>query len=62
MTKKELFEIFNWLDKNVNKPKLLYFKLVDMNQIGAYFKSNNQHFADFYINTILKSIKGDKDE
>ena len=62
MTKKELFEIFNWLDKNVNKPKLLYFKLVDMNQISAYFKKNNQHFADFYINTILKSIKGDKDE
>ena len=38
MTKKELFEIFNWLDENMNKSKLLYFKLVGMNQISAYFK------------------------
>lgn len=62
MTEDELFEIFNWLEENMNENKLLYFKLLDKNQIGAYFKSNNQHFADFYISIILKIIKGGKDE
>ena len=62
MTKDELLKIFEWLEENMNKNKLLYFKLTDKNQIGAYFKDNNRHFADFYINIILKLIKGGKNE
>ena len=62
MTKEELFKIFEWLETNMNKDKLLYFKLLDKNQIGAYFEVNNKHFADFYINVILSIVKGGKNE
>ncbi|MCI9434061.1 MAG: hypothetical protein HFI86_02130 [Bacilli bacterium] len=57
MSKEEILEIFDWLEINMNKNKLLYFKLLDNNQIGAYFKTNNYHFADFYINAIRKVIE-----
>lgn len=59
MTKEELLKIFDYLEENVNQHKLLYFKLLDNNQIGAYFKIDNHHFADFYINPILKVIRGE---
>ena len=62
MTKEELLKVFEWLEANMNKDKLSYFKLLDNNQIGAYFKIDNKHFADFYIKVILNVIKGDKDE
>ncbi len=62
MSKEELLKIFEWLEENMNVDDLLYFKLLDKNQIGAYFKSDNRHFADFYINVISKIIKGGKDE
>ena len=62
MTKEELLKVFEWLENNMNKDKLLYFKLLDNNQIGAYFKIDNKHFADFYINVILSVIKGGKNE
>ena len=62
MTKDVLLKIFDWLETNMNKNKLLYFKLLDKNQIGAYFKDNNRHFADFYINVVLNIIKDDTDE
>ncbi len=62
MNKDELLKIFDWLEENANKNKLLYFKLLDNNQIGAYFKTDNHHFADFYIRPILQIIRGDKDE
>lgn len=62
MTKEELLQVFEWLETNMNKDKLLYFKLLDKNQIGAYFKIDNKHFVDFYINAILNIINGGKDE
>ncbi len=62
MSEEELSKVFEWLEENMNKNDLLYFKFVDDDVIGAYFKSNNQHFADFYISIILKIIKGGKDE
>ncbi len=62
MTKEELLEIFDWLEENANQNKLLYFKLLDENQIGGYFKIDNSHFADFYIKPILKIMRGNKDE
>ena len=61
MTKEELLQVFEWLEANMNKDKLLYFKLLNNNQIGAYFKIDNKHFADFYINVILSVIKGNKE-
>ena len=62
MTKNELLKIFDWLEENMNKKELLYFKLLDKNQIGAYFKDNNRHFADFYINVVLNIIKDGENE
>ena len=62
MSREELLQVFEWLETNMNKNKLVYFKLIDNNQIGSYFKISGQHFANFYINVILSVIKGDKDE
>lgn len=60
MNKEELLEIFAYLEEHMNKHKLLYFKLIDNNQIGAYFKLTNNHFADFYINAIRKVIEDER--
>ena len=57
MSKEELLKIFDWLEENANQNKLLYFKLLDNNQIGAYFKTDNRHFADFYISSIRKAME-----
>ena len=62
MTKEELLEIFEWLEENMGLDGLLYFKFLDVNVIGAYFNADNQHFANFYINAILKSMRGGKSE
>lgn len=59
MTKEELLKIFDYLEENFNRDKLLYFKLLDNNEIGAYFKINNKHFADFYINVIRKELENE---
>lgn len=58
MTKNELLKVFEWLEENVNRNKLLYFKLLDNNQIGAYSKTNNHHFADCYIN-VIRNVMND---
>ncbi|WP_288910775.1 hypothetical protein [uncultured Thomasclavelia sp.] len=60
MSKEELLQVFDWLEENANKDNLLYFKLLGNNEIGGYFKHNNKHFADFYINVINLRIKEDK--
>lgn len=59
----KMLRVFEWLEENANKHKLLYFKLMsdDFNKIGAYFKSDNRHHADFYINTILDIIEDNND-
>lgn len=57
MIKEELLKVFDYLEKTINQDKLLYFKLLDVNQIGAYWKVDNKHFADFYIKPILKIIR-----
>lgn len=56
MSKEELFKVFDWLEKNVNKSKLFYFKYEDKNSICAYFKDNNKIFAQFYVKQILKIL------
>ena len=56
MSKEELFKVFDWLEENVNKSKLFYFKYKDKNNICAYFKDNNKIFAQFYVNQILKIL------
>ncbi len=60
MTKEELLEVFDWSEKNANQNNLLYFKLLDNNQIGGYFKESNKHFADFFINSILNIVRSEK--
>lgn len=59
MSKEELKEIFKWLEKNMNKNDLLYFKLDTQKQISGFFKSNNKRFAQFYTEEIKKHLKDD---
>ena len=60
MTIEQLKEIFAWLEKEMNKQTLFYFKLIDENQIMAYYKSSGKPFATFYINQIIKVIEEEK--
>ena len=59
MTKEEIEKVFDWLEENMNKECLFDLKMVDSNQITAYWKVDNKPFAQFYINSILKIIKED---
>lgn len=59
MSKEELKEIFKWLEKNMNKNDLLYFKLDTQKQISGFFKSNNKRFAQFYTEEIKKHLEDD---
>ena len=60
MPKKELEEIFDWLEENMNMKNWFDFKLTEHNQITAYWKNTNKPFAVFYINVISKVLKGVK--
>ena len=60
MTIEQLKEIFAWLEKEMNKQNLFYFKLTDGNQIMSYFKNSGKPFATFYINQIIKVIEEEK--
>ena len=60
MAIEQLKEIFAWLEKEMNKQTLFYFKLIDENQIMAYYKSSGKPFATFYINQIIKVIEEEK--
>ena len=57
MTEKELKDVFKWLETNMNKQNLFYFKLTDGNQISAYWKVDNKPAATFYIKRIIKILK-----
>lgn len=58
MTKEQLDIIFEFLEKEMNKKGLFYFKY-DSSNITAHFKDNNKTFAQFYPKQILKIINGD---
>ena len=60
MNKKELDEIFDWLEENMNNKCWFDFKLTERNQITAFWKSTNKVFAVFYVNVIMSILKGDK--
>lgn len=60
MNKEEINNVFDYIEKTFNKQKLFEFRLSTDNQIKAYFKGTNKVFAHFYINTILKLIKKEK--
>ena len=60
MAIEQLKEIFAWLEKEMNKQNLFYFKLIDENQIMSYFKNSGKPFATFYINQIIKAIEKEK--
>lgn len=57
MTEVELKAIFAFLHHEFNKDNLLYFKLLNEHDIGAYFKNTNKLFATFYLNRLRKYIK-----
>lgn len=57
MTEVELRAIFAFLNHEFNKDNLLYFKLLNDHDIGAYFKNTNKLFATFYLNRLRKYIK-----
>lgn len=57
MTEIELKAIFAFLHCEFNKDDLLYFKLLNDHDIGAYFKNTNKLFATFYLNRLRKYIK-----
>lgn len=57
MTEYELRIIFYYLHDEFNKNNLFYFKLLDMGNIGAYFKDTNKLFATFYVKRLLKRIR-----
>ncbi len=60
MAIEQLKEIFAWLEREMNKQTLFYFKLIDENQIMSYFKNSGKPFATFYINQIIKVIEEEK--
>jgi len=49
-------EVINWLEKEMNKQNLFYFKKVSDNEIKAYFKVDDSVFATFYIDKIKEMI------
>lgn len=57
MTEVELRAIFAFLHHEFNKDDLLYFKLLNDHDIGAYFKNTNKLFATFYLNRLRQYIK-----
>lgn len=58
MTKGEVNQVFDWLEENMNKLGILYFK-IDSNNITAYLKTTRKSFAQFYPKQILKVIRND---
>ena len=57
MTEVELRAIFAFLHHEFNKDNLLYFKLLNDHDIGAYFKNTNNLFATFYLDKLRQYIK-----
>ena len=57
MTEVELRAIFAFLHREFNRDDLLYFKLLNNHDIGAYFKNTNKLFATFYLNKLKQYIK-----
>lgn len=57
MTKKEMEKIFDFLEKEMNKQKLFYFKYINDFQITAHIKENGHIFAMFYPQKILKALE-----
>lgn len=45
-----------FLNKEMNKEKLLYFKQINDNEIKAYFKVDDKAFATFYIDKVREVI------
>ena len=63
MTREEIEQVFEWLEENVNKSKILCFKMSSDSNITAYFKfDTGRHakaFAQFYPKQILKVIRSE---
>ena len=58
----DLNKVFEWLEKNINKQGLYYFRLTSHNQISAYLKCDDSLFAQFFVSRILDFIKENGNE
>lgn len=56
MTKEELEKVLNFLEKEMNKQGLFYFRFTHKNNIMAFFKETKKPFAQFYVKSILKCM------
>lgn len=62
MSIEELEKVFEWLEKNINKQGIFYFKLTSHNQISAYLKCDDSLFAQFFVSRILDFVKENGNE
>lgn len=62
MTKEEMQEVFEYIEKKFNKQGILVFVMEDRNQITGYLKSSKKRFCQFYINRILELLKGENND
>lgn len=57
MTREEINDIFDFLEKELNKQGLFKFVLMDNETIYGLWKDTNKEFAYFYVNAIKKCIE-----
>ena len=62
MSIEELKTIFEWLEKNINKQGIFYFRLTSHNQICTYLKCDDSLFAQFFVSRILDFIRENDNE
>lgn len=57
MSIEELNKVFEWLEININKQGIFYFRLTSHNQISAFLKCDDSLFAQFYVRNLFEFIK-----
>lgn len=62
MSIEELNKVFEWLEININKKGIFYFRLTSHNQISAFLKCDDSLFAQFYVRNLFEFIKENEDE
>ena len=60
MTREEIMKVFDYLENNLNPYNTLYFKLIDIRYIEAYWKESDGLFATFYVDKILEVINDEE--
>lgn len=57
MTRDQLNQVFDYLEKECNKQELFEFRMTKYCTINAYFKGQNKAFAEFYPERVLQVIE-----